>query len=466
MQIKTSNAYQKLKWLSPSEGVWMLCNGYLVNTNILGTNWNNEINQISKQCQILTVRVPKKPYFTEFVDVNKDGKLKGGFSIAIFCLALRELAYKIQPVFVPFINEHNESLGNYDQLVQQIDGKECEAVAGDVTISAYRTQYVDFTIPYMSSEVYILVPTAKKWSQTVLTLIKPFSNSLWLTIVVAFIFIGIAITRLEYSVGNPELKVPMYQQVLMVIWFPISVLFFYEGRILNRCTKFVLVIWLSMIFIVIQIYTASLSSWLIVNQLQPKLPNHYHVVGYEDGSVVRDLATDREIFPTGIDELQPLSNMEEYKTDLDKGIVDAIFDEGPYIDIFLAKYGDSYIKVGPLLEEPGFGFAFSRGSKLQPEFSRAIVKVIESPDYDYMKKKYLGIIYSTQTQPTQTLPQRLDASSFTLLFILVVLATIIAVICSEISIRRKPPQIFPENPMHKTSQTISPDTKEFVEYNE
>ncbi|PWA49530.1 ionotropic glutamate receptor, metazoa [Artemisia annua] len=329
----------------------------IADKDILGTNWNNNINQFSKQCPILTVRVPKKTCFTEFVDVNKDGKVEGGFSIAIFCLVLRELPYKIQPVFVPFINEHNETLGYYDQLVQQIDDKECEAVAGDITISAYRTQYVDFTIPYMSCEVYMLVPTAQKWSQTVLTLIKPFSNSLWLTIVVAFIFIGIAIARLEYSAGNPELTVPIYQQALMVIWFPISVLFFYE----------------------------------------------------------------------------------------DKGIVNAIFDEGPFIDIFLATYGDSYKKIGPLLEEPGIGFAFSHGSNLQLEFSRAIVKVIESPDFGHMKKKYLGIITSTQTQPAQTLPQRLDASSLTLLYILVALATIIAVICSEISIRRKPPQIFPEN---------------------
>nr|GEZ99031.1 extracellular solute-binding protein, family 3 [Tanacetum cinerariifolium] len=300
----------------------------------------------------------------------------------------------------------------------------------------------------MSSEVYMLVPTVQPWSQTVMTLILPFSNSLWLTIVIAFINIGIAIARLEYSVGNPELNVPAYQQVLMVIWFPISVLFFYEGRTLNRFTKFVLVIWLSMIYIVIQIFTASLSSWLIVNQLQPKLPYHYHVVGYQNGSVVRDLAADRELGQAVIDDLQPLSSMEEYKTDLDKDIVNAIFDEGPFIDIFLATYGDSYRKVGPLLDEPGLGFAFSRGSTLQPQFSSAIVKVIGSPDCEHMKKKYLGIITTTQKQPAQTLPQRLDASSLTLLFILVALATIIAVVCSEISIRRKPSQISPENPMH------------------
>ncbi|PWA95056.1 ionotropic glutamate receptor, metazoa [Artemisia annua] len=263
----------------------------------------------------------------------------------------------------------------------------------------------------MSSEVYMLLTTAQKWSQTVLTLIKPFSNSLWLTIAVAFIFIGIAITRLEYSAGNSELTVPIYQQALMVIWFPISVLFFYEGRIRNRCTKFVLVIWLSMIFIVIQIFTASLSSWLIVNQLQAKLPNHYHVFGYQDGYVVKDFAADREIVSAAIDELKPLSSLEEYKTGLDKGI-------GPFIDIFLATYGDSYKKIGPLLEEPGIGFAFSRGSNLQPEFSRAIVKVIESPNFDHMKKKYLRIITSTQTQPAQILPQRLDASVYMNSFIL------------------------------------------------
>lgn len=118
-----------------------------------------------------------------------------------------------------------------------------------------------------------------------------------------------------------------------------------------------LVIWLITIFIVIQIFTACLSSWLTVNQLQPKVPKEYHVVGYQGGSCVADFAKKQlQSSSNSIATLHALSSMDDYKRVLDNGTVDAIFEELPYIDLFIAKYGDRYKKVGPLADEPGLGF--------------------------------------------------------------------------------------------------------------
>ncbi|KAF5804707.1 putative ionotropic glutamate receptor, metazoa [Helianthus annuus] len=414
-------------------------------SDILGTKWKNDFKKTHNQCRTLKVWVPKKTVFTEFVNVNDNGELKGGFSIAIFCLVLQEVPFRIQPVFVPLVDEMGRSRDSYDELVQKIENKSCEAVAGDITITANRTEYVDFTVPYMSSEIYMLVPAAQKWNQSLVTLLRPFSPRLWLTIIGASLFIGIAIGILEYRVGNPEFNVPFYQKLVMIIWFPLSTFFFDEGRIQNRCSKIVLVIWLTTIFIVIQIFTACLSSWLVVNQLQPKVPKQYHVVGYQTGSCVADFANDRAQCPSTIDRLHPLSSMDDYKNVLDKGMVDAIFDELPYVELFIAKYGDNYMKVGPLAAEPGLGFAFSRGSPLQPDFSRAVVKVIGSPDMTQAKKEYLGIQtpLPAQAQPADSFPQSLDVHSFFLLFIFMGLATIMVIIYSEIYLMRTTAPIFP-----------------------
>ena len=102
-------------------------------------------------------------------------------------------------------------------------------MAGDVTIRYNRIQYINFTIPYLSSEVYVLVHGAHEWNQTLLTFIKPFTWRLWITIIGACIFIGVAIAILEYRVGNPKFAIPFYQKLIMVIWFPISTFFFHEG---------------------------------------------------------------------------------------------------------------------------------------------------------------------------------------------------------------------------------------------
>ncbi|KAM0041015.1 putative solute-binding protein family 3/ domain of MltF [Helianthus debilis subsp. tardiflorus] len=309
--------------------------------------WKNETDKplLEKYTGTFNVCVPKKVAFHEFVDVDNNDQLKGGFSVAIFCLALQELPFKIQPIFKP------PEIEDYTEIVQKLDGKNCNAVAADITITSNRTKYADFTIPYMGSELYMLVPAIENWG--IETLFKPFTMKLWFAIIISCIIIGIAIEFLEYREKNPIFyHAPFFQKLFMIIWFPISEVFFQKGEIINKCSKVVLVTWLTVIFIVIQIYTASLSTWLTVNQLQPKVPKVYGKVGYQSGSYVVDFI--HANLPDS--EAIALSSLDDYKNALKKGKVDAICDEVPYIDIFLAKYGDTYKKFGPVADEPGLAF--------------------------------------------------------------------------------------------------------------
>lgn len=74
-------------------------------------------------CPTLTVWVPKKTVFTEFVKVNEHSKVEGGFSITIFCFALELLPFNVRPIFKPFINDKGDSNGTYDDLLKHIEGK-------------------------------------------------------------------------------------------------------------------------------------------------------------------------------------------------------------------------------------------------------------------------------------------------------------------------------------------------------
>lgn len=46
---------------------------------------------------------------------------------------------------------------------------------------------------------------------------------------------------------------------------------------------------LCMIFIVLQIFTATLSSWLTLDILRARLPSTFENAGYQNGSFVKDL---------------------------------------------------------------------------------------------------------------------------------------------------------------------------------
>ncbi|GKC75796.1 hypothetical protein Tco_1126570, partial [Tanacetum coccineum] len=292
---------------------------------IIGPNWNT-MKQGKSPCPTLVVWVPKKTGFTEFVKVNEYNEVEGGFSIAIFCYALQLLPYNVQPIFKPFINDKGEMNGTYDQLLKHIEGQACGSFA---------------------------------------------------------------LAILEYRANNPKFASPLYRQLVMVIWFPISHSSFpHEGKILNRCSKVVLVMWLCMIFIVVQIFTATLSSWLTLDQLSPRLPTSYENVGYQGGSFIKDLIIQRY-------------NCSGEKT----------------------HYGSEYMKFGPINQESGIAFAFAIGSPLLQPFSRAVINVTESETMMDMKKKYLGFSTRNKPQPNQPLPQSLDVQSFIGLFIFMGIVT-------------------------------------------
>lgn len=92
-----------------------------------------------------------------------------------------------------------------------------------------------------------------------------------------------------------------------------------------------------MIFIVLQIFTATLSSWLTLNQLRPRLPSSFENVGYQGGSFIRVLIIQQ--YNCSGKNLRPLNSYEAFKNALSDGSVNAVFDEPPISICFLPNMG-------------------------------------------------------------------------------------------------------------------------------
>lgn len=106
-----------------------------------------------------------------------------------------------------------------------------------------------------------------------------------------------------------------------------------------------------------QSYTANLSAILTVDQLKFAFSDNYYV-GFQDGSFMKEFLTDKlHISPS---RLRSYASAEEYHSAMrlgsKNGGIDAIFDEIPYMKIFLNKYDSQYKMVGPTYRTGGFGF--------------------------------------------------------------------------------------------------------------
>lgn len=159
--------------------------------------------------------------------------------------------------------------------------------------------------------------------------------------------------------------------VFAVIYFDTTMIFdnlffliLWTGqKIQSIQSKIVVVIWCLVLMILVQSYTASLSSMLTAERLQPSVTDLKQLlangdfVGYQKGSFVHSMLKKLKFDDHKI---KVYSTQEEYAKALRMGSkhggVSAIFDEIPYLNSFCLKYGREFQMVGPIDRTSGFGF--------------------------------------------------------------------------------------------------------------
>ena len=135
-------------------------------------------------------------------------------------------------------------------------------------------------------------------------------------------------------------------------------------KVVNNWTRFVLIIWIFVVLIISQSYTANLASILTVKRLQPtfvdvkEIRKNGYFVGHQKDSFVKDFLVKQLKFNDTM--LREYSTPEEYHDALSRGThnggVAAIFAGIPYVKLFLAKYSSKFQMVGQPYKNDGFGF--------------------------------------------------------------------------------------------------------------
>ncbi|KAK1323526.1 Glutamate receptor 2.9 [Acorus calamus] len=348
---------------------------------------------------------------------------------AVFQSVLAKLDYFVPYEYVVYENKNNMSNGTYNELIYQVYLKGFDAVVGDTTILANRSQYVDFTLPYMDAGVSMVVPITDGQSKSALTFLKPMSPGLWAASGAFVVFTGFVVWVIEHRINNEFRGLPPHQ-LGVVFYFAFSTLVYaHKERLASNLSRVVVIIWLFVVLILQSSYTASLTSMLTAQQLEPTITNidqlikNKDSVGYLENSFVRDL-----LIHSGVDEsrLKPYNSPEEYAEALSKGSVNggvaAIFVEMPYLRVFLSRYCNKFTMVGPVYKSGGFGFVFPKGSPIAPDVSRAILNVTEE---DWMQSLYDN---HTDCAVRDIVSNRLDFGRFRGLFLLTGVTSIMALI--------------------------------------
>ncbi|KAG1330310.1 putative glutamate receptor 2.2 [Cocos nucifera] len=296
----------------------------------------------------LMIGVPARTSFGQFVNVEYDetGNVTAvtGFCIDVFKETIGRLKYDLEYEFIPF---H----GTYDDLVSQVTLKELDAVVGDVTILAERSVNVAFTEPFLGSGLSMLVRV--KPDHKTLLLTKPFSKPVWVLIFSTLIYTGIVIWYFEHQT-NPEFHGPWWTQLGATLWLMFSSIFNAHGRLYSYYTRTVVIPWLFAVLILTASYTATLSSIMTIQKLEPMV-DHGRVGCNGDSFVVKYL---QDVLGYKEEMIVKLGAEENYPKAFESGNITAAYLETPYLRLFLSRH-DGYAVYGETHRLGGLGFVSS-----------------------------------------------------------------------------------------------------------
>lgn len=379
----------------------------------------------------LRIGVPIRVSYREFVSPVKGTEMFKGFCVDVFTAAVNLLPYAVPYRFVPFGDGHKNP--SYTELVNLISTGFFDGAIGDIAIVTNRTRIVDFTQPYAASGLVVVAPF-KKINSGGWSFLQPFTPLMWIVTACFFFFIGLVIWILEHRV-NDEFRGPPRQQIITMLWFSLSTLFFsHRENTMSGLGRLVMLIWLFVVLILTSSYTASLTSILTVQQLSSpitgidSLKASDEPIGFQVGSFAEHyLAEDLGIAKS---RLIALGSPEEYANALllgpKKGGVAAIVDERPYVEIFLSSQCTFRI-VGQEFTRSGWGFAYPRDSPLAVDMSTAILQLSETGDLQRIHDKWMTRS-SCSLDNAEIDSDRLQLKSFWGLFLICGIACFIALL--------------------------------------
>ena len=109
-------------------------------------------------------------------------------------------------------------------------GQKFDAVVGDTTITANRSSFVDFTLPYTESGVSLVVPIKDNGTRNAWIFLKPLSRDLWITSGCFFVFIGFVVWILEHRI-NDDFRGPPAHQIGTSLWYSFSTMVFAQRKL-------------------------------------------------------------------------------------------------------------------------------------------------------------------------------------------------------------------------------------------
>ncbi|XP_013727026.1 glutamate receptor 3.1 isoform X1 [Brassica napus] len=354
--------------------------------------------------KLLRIGVPNRASFKDFVSrVNGSSSHKvQGYCIDVFEAAVKLLSYPVPHEFIFFGDGLQNP--NYNDLVNKVaNGVDFDAAVGDIAIVTKRTRIVDYTQPYIESGLVVVAPVTAL-NENPWAFLRPFTPPMWAVTASFFMVVGAVIWILEHRT-NDEFRGPPRRQIITILWFTFSTMFFSHMQQLNSPIKGV-----------------------------DTLISSSGRIGFQVGSFAENYMIDE--LNIARSRLVALGSPQEYAIALQNGTVAAIVDERPYVDLFLSDYCKFAIR-GQEFTRCGWGFAFPRDSPLAVDMSTAILGLSETGELQRIHDRWLSKSNCSSPHGSQSGDsEQLNVHSFWGMFLVCGIACLVALFIHFVKVVR------------------------------
>ncbi|XP_056850382.1 glutamate receptor 1.3 [Raphanus sativus] len=327
----------------------------------------------------LRVLVTSSNRFPKLMNVETDSATNvttaEGFCVEVFRAAIAPFNYELE--FIPWRNG-----SNYNKLAYALYSQKdkYDAAVGDITITANRSTYVDFTMPF--TEMGLGTVATKETSMWVF--FHPLKRDLWITSAAFFVLAGTIVWLIERH-DNKEFQGSWPKQIGVIFWFGFSTLVYaHREKLQHNLSRFVVTVWVFAVLILTTSYTATLTSMMTVQQI--RFNSNKDFVGHLSGSLIANMAlTSPRFRPTNT---KGLNTSTDYAQALLNHTVSFIVDELPYLKVLLGENLGKFLMVKAQCNTNGFGFMFQKGDELVPLVSREIFNLRTSDRLIEMEKRW------------------------------------------------------------------------------
>ncbi|KAI5700548.1 hypothetical protein M8J75_000369 [Diaphorina citri] len=375
------------------------------------------------------------PYLSEVTDAqDKEGndKYEGFCKDLADLLAQRlKISYKFRLVKdnkYGAINKSNPS--EWDGMVGELIRREVDMAIAPLSITSERERVVDFSKPFMTLGISIMIKKPSKQKPRVLSFLDPLSEEIWVAIIFSYIMVSVVLflvsrfsphewRLLNYSdPGHPHHSPsphhgPSPPSVIAndfslsnSFWFSLGA-FMQQGSDISPRSisgRIVGAVWWFFTLILISSYTANLAAFLTVERMVNPINSVEDLADQSDVlyGTVKDASTYHFFETATFDTYRKMYYfMQMHK---DKVFVSsetegvnkvrsshgkyAFLIESPRNDYENARQPCDTMKVGNNLDVKGFGVATPIGSPLKNDVNMEILKLLEAGELSRLQKKW------------------------------------------------------------------------------